>query len=69
MNVAELREKEEGELHNLCEDLDKETFAMRNELATAHKIENPHMIRENRRTKARILTILEERKRGTHGKE
>ncbi len=39
-------------------DLDREIFQLRNELATARKLEKPHQIKEKRKNRARILTIL-----------
>ena len=39
-------------------ELDREIFQLRNELATQRKLEKPHLIKEKRREKARILTRL-----------
>ncbi len=39
-------------------DLDREIFALRNELALHRKLEKPHLIKQKRREKARTLTIL-----------
>jgi large subunit ribosomal protein L29 len=39
-------------------DLDREIFQLRNELATQRKLEKPHLIKEKRKQKARILTLL-----------
>lgn len=41
--------------------LDREIYELRNELATQRKLEKPHLIKEKRKTKARILTILTEK--------
>ena len=38
--------------------LDREIFQLRNELATQRKLEKPHLIKEKRKQKARILTLL-----------
>ena len=38
--------------------LDREIFQLRNELATQRKLEKPHLIREKRKQKARLLTHL-----------
>ena len=59
----ELRDKPDNQLVILIEDLEKEIFEMRNELAMSKKIEQPHLIRVKRREKARVLTILAERKK------
>ena len=39
-------------------DLEREIFQLRNELAVQRKLEKPHLIKEKRKTKARILTLL-----------
>ncbi|MBN1915248.1 MAG: 50S ribosomal protein L29 [Parachlamydiales bacterium] len=59
--LQEIRELSDQQLSNKLDDLDKEIFALRNALATAHKLEQPHLIREKKKTKARILTILTQR--------
>lgn len=57
-----LREKSEEELKELHHELDKEIFALRNELKTARKLEKPHLLKQKKKTKARILTILGEKR-------
>jgi large subunit ribosomal protein L29 len=39
-------------------DLDKELFALRNELAVNRKLEQPHLLKVKRKEKARLLTIM-----------
>jgi large subunit ribosomal protein L29 len=39
-------------------ELDREIFQLRNELALQRKLEKPHLIKEKRKAKARILTLL-----------
>jgi len=39
-------------------ELEKEIFAIRNELSWNRKIEKPHRLKEKRREKARILTHM-----------
>ena len=60
-SVAELQE----DVHLL----DREIFALRNELATNRKLDKPHLIKAKRKEKARILTILTQKQssRGVHG--
>jgi large subunit ribosomal protein L29 len=38
--------------------LNQEIFAMRNELSWNRKLEKPHLLREKRKEKARVLTFL-----------
>jgi large subunit ribosomal protein L29 len=54
----ELKDQSAKELNARLHELDGEIFALRNELATTRKLEKPHQIREKRKDKARILTIL-----------
>ncbi len=61
--IKELRDQTDEQLVILIEDLDKEVFELRNEMAMNKKIEKPHLIREKKRTKARALTILSEKKK------
>ena len=44
-------------------ELDREIFALRNELAMNRKLEKPHLIKAKRREKARILTVMTQQQR------
>jgi large subunit ribosomal protein L29 len=61
--LKEIRDQTDEQLNILIEDLDKEVFELRNEFAMNKKIEKSHLIREKKKTKARALTILSERKK------
>lgn len=39
-------------------DLDQEIYSLRNELSVNRKLEKPHLFKEKRKEKARILTQL-----------
>lgn len=54
----ELKDQSVKELLAQVHDLDREVFQLRNELATQRKLEKPHLIKEKRKQKARVLTIL-----------
>ncbi len=54
----ELNDRSVEELKASLGDLDRELFDLRNELATQKKLEKPHLLKEKRKEKARILTIL-----------
>jgi large subunit ribosomal protein L29 len=62
MKYSELRSKPDDQLEILLEDLDKDLFALRCELALARKVEKPHLLQEKRRDRAKIFTLLEERR-------
>ena len=53
-----LKEQSVKELTSAIEHLDRELFTLRTELATQRKLEKPHLIKEKRRQKARLLTVL-----------
>lgn len=54
----ELKDQSVQELKAHVHHLDREIYQLRNELATQRKLEKPHLIKEKRKDKARILTIL-----------
>ncbi len=60
MKAEELRELADEELHNKEEELFRELFNLRFQLATA-QIESPTRVRAVRKDIARVKTILRER--------
>ncbi|KAG6559502.1 Ribosomal L29 protein [Candidatus Rhabdochlamydia oedothoracis] len=60
--AKELRDQSKEELQALYADLSKEIFELRNELKTTRKLEKPHLIRLKKRDRARVLTVLQEKK-------
>lgn len=54
----EKNERSVKELQEAAAQLDKEIFVIRNELSWNRKIEKPHRLKEKRKEKARILTML-----------
>lgn len=62
LKAKELRDQSKEELQDLYADLSKEIFELRNELKTTRKLEKPHLIRLKKRDKARVLTVLQEKK-------
>ena len=53
-----LNDQQEHELSARLIDIDRELFALRNELAMNKKLDKPHLIRARRKEKAQILTNL-----------
>lgn len=60
-NIKELRAASTEELKMEYLNLNRESFILLNELATSKKMEAPHKLRQNRKKRARILTILQEK--------
>lgn len=61
-NIKELRDLPIEQLEVLIEDLSKEIFNLKSQLALQKKIEKPHLIREKRRDRARAIMVLEEKR-------
>lgn len=61
LQVKELREKSEGELKTQVEELSREIYQMNCELNVSRKLDKPHLVREKRRDRAKLLTVLREK--------
>ena len=61
MNVKEIRELETTEIESKVRELKQDLCALRFQHATG-QLENPNELKSIRRTIARMLTILEQRK-------
>jgi large subunit ribosomal protein L29 len=64
LQVKELREKGSEELKDQLQQLSQELYKMNSELRISRKIDKPHLIREKKRDRARLLTILTEKSEG-----
>jgi large subunit ribosomal protein L29 len=53
-----LRDESIQALEAIASNLDKEIFALRNELSWNRKLEKPHRLKEKRKEKARALTFI-----------
>ncbi len=60
-DVKKLREQSVAELKSLHDELSVSMFDLKCENSVQRKLEKPHMLKANRRQKARILTILREK--------
>ena len=63
--IKELRDLSAEELEVQLEDLHQEVFLLRNELKATRKLDKPHLLREKRRDRARVLTLMTERETGS----
>lgn len=72
--LSELRDQSGPDLKVMIGELSKEIFQLRNEFKVTRKIEKSHLIKEKKRTRARIMTILREQElklleaEASHGK-
>ena len=55
------------EIVQMAGTLEKEIFALRNELATQRKLEKPHLLKAKRKERARLLTVLTQKEKRAHG--
>jgi ribosomal protein L29 len=65
----DIRDQSEEQMKFRLQEIDKELFGLRNELASAHKIEKPHLLKALKKEKAQILTILSEKLGGKNAKK
>ena len=64
MRASELRHKTDDELTELDKELSEQLFALRLQKVTG-QLENPSKIAQVRRDLARVLTVMNEKKRET----
>ena len=69
MKIQELRDSSNEELVSQLNDLRKELFSLKNELAMVHKLEKPHLLKIKKRNIAQVLTILSEKEGQRDGKK
>ena len=61
---AGFKDQSKEELEALSHELSHEIFAMSNELRTMRKIDKPHLLKEKKRDRARVLTALRQKQEG-----
>ena len=60
-NIKELRELTIDQLENLIEDINKNLFELREQLAVNKKLEKPHLLRDKKKDRARAMLVLSEK--------
>lgn len=60
--AQEFRDQSLEELNAQYRDLSKEIYLLNNEVRRTRKLEKPHLIRHKKRERARVLTIIHEKK-------
>lgn len=61
LKASNLRDMSVDELKATLRDLSREVYNLVNEMRRAEKPAKPHMLRQKRKDKARLLTILHEK--------
>lgn len=59
--ASNLRDMAVDELDLALSDLNKELYNLVNEMKRSKKLEKPHLLRQKKKEKARLLTILHEK--------
>ena len=61
LNPKELRDQTKAELEVLGRGLAKELFELRSQKRLSKKNDKPHLLRQKRRDRARVLTIIRQK--------
>lgn len=61
LKAKDLRDMSVEELESALQELSRELFNLNNEFKISKKAEQPHRLREKRRDRARLLTVLTEK--------
>jgi len=67
IKIEEIRDKSDEQLEFRLSEIDRESYDLTNELKSAYKLEKPHLLRDLKKEKARILTVRTERKKKIRG--
>ena len=65
--AKDLKDQTAEELKMLYQDLSRELFQMRNEMKVTRKLEKPHLVREKKKDRARVMTILKQKEATVRG--
>ncbi len=61
LKPSELKDQSVEELRAMYHDLSKDIFQLKNEARMTRKTETPHLVRDKKRDRARVLTILRQK--------
>jgi large subunit ribosomal protein L29 len=64
LKMEEIKNQGKEELMTLYHDLSKEIYGLKSELKVARKTEKPHLLREKKKDRARVLTALQQKTEG-----
>ena len=59
--MTELRDQSQEELKAQYGELSKDIYNLKNEISMTKKLDKPHLLREKKKKRARILTTLREK--------
>ncbi|MCB1084625.1 MAG: 50S ribosomal protein L29 [Chlamydiia bacterium] len=61
LKASELKNQSTEELEGMYEDLCRDIFELTSELRVSRKLEKPHELKEKKKDRARILTVLRQK--------
>jgi len=61
LKMEDLKSEGEEQLKNIDRDLSKEIYGLKCELKAARKLDKPHLLREKKKDRARVLTALQQK--------
>ena len=61
LKMSDLKDQTVEELKAQQREISKEIYDLRCEMKIARKLEKPHMVREKKRDRARVLTVLRQK--------
>jgi large subunit ribosomal protein L29 len=64
LKMEDIKNQGKEELMTLYHDLSKEIYGLKCELSIARKTEKPHLLREKKKDRARVLTALQQKSGG-----
>ncbi|MGH2611486.1 MAG: 50S ribosomal protein L29 [Rhabdochlamydiaceae bacterium] len=64
LKMEDLKNQGKEELIALYQDLSKEIYGLKCELQVSRKTEKPHLLREKKKDRARVLTTLQQKTGG-----
>lgn len=64
LKMEDLSKQGQEELRTLYQNLSKEIYGLKCELSIARKTEKPHLLREKKKDRARVLTALRQKNGG-----
>ena len=67
LKAKDIRDQSVDEIKATYRDITKELFLLVNEMKLTKKLEKPHLIQEKKRDIARLLTVLNEKKKNSAG--
>ena len=62
LKAKDLVSQSKEELKTLYEELCRDIFALTNQLRVSRKLDKPHQLNEKKKDRARILTVLRQKK-------